>query len=293
MENKLTELFIKVDDFCKTFMPDWQRFLLESGQKKRLRKNRLSTSEIITIAIHFHQSNYRNFKSYYQKYVQKYLIGFFPNTLSYTRFLGVLKSIFIPLTIFVKTMKSNKTGIYFVDSTLLKVCDIRREKSHKVFANLAKKSKSTTGWFFGFKLHLIINDHGEIMNFQITQGNVDDRKPVSDLIQNLTGKLIGDKGYLSKTLFEKLFNQGVQLITKIKKNMKNKCMSLFDKLLLRKRAVIESVNDQLKNISQIEHSRHRSVMGFMINLLSGISAYNFQPKKPSVYPKVKQLLNMV
>jgi hypothetical protein len=290
LENKLTELFCNVDDFCKKFIPEWQKFLLKSGKIQRQRKNKLSPSEIITIAIHFHQSNYRNFKSFYQKYVQKFLKKFFPNLLSHSRFLQVLQSTFVPLTAFVKTMKSRSTGIYFVDSTLLKVCNIRREKSHKVFAGLAEKSRSTTGWFFGFKLHLIINDHGEIMNFQLTKGNVDDRKPVPDLVENLTGKLIGDKGYLSKPLFNQLFNQGLQLITKIKKNMKNKVMPLIDKLLLRKRAVIESVNDQLKNISQIEHSRHRSVMGFMINLLSGISAYNLQPKKPSIYPQVKQLL---
>lgn len=290
MENKLTKLFCNVDDFCKKFMPEWQKFLLKSGKIKRQRKNKLSSSEIITIAIHFHQSNYRNFKNYYQKYIQKFTTKYFPNLLSYTRFLDVLKTVFIPLTMFVKTMKTRKTGIYFVDSTLLKVCDIRREKSHKVFNGLAKKAKSTTGWFFGFKLHLIINDHGEIMNFQVTKGNVDDRKPVLDLAEGLTGKLIGDKGYLSKSLLNQLFDQGLQLITKIKKNMKSKIMPLVDKLLLRKRAVIESVNDQLKNISQIEHSRHRSVMGFMINLLSGISAYNLQSKKPSIYPKVKQLL---
>lgn len=290
MEIKLTELFINVDDFCKEFMPEWQKFLLKLGKIKRQRKNKLSTSEIITIAIHFHQSNFRNFKNYYQIYVQKFLTKYFPNLLSYSRFLQILKGAFIPLTMFVKTMKSKETGIYFVDSTLLKVCDIRREKSHKTFKGLAKKSRSTTGWFFGFKLHLIINDYGEIMNFQITKGNVDDRKPVYDLVQNLKGKLIGDKGYISKPLFKKLFSQGLHLITKIKKNMKNKVMPFVDKLLLRKRAVIESVNDQLKNISQIEHSRHRSIMGFMINVLSGISAYNLQSKKPSIYPKVKQFL---
>lgn len=293
MENKLTELFIKVDDFCKNFMPGWQKFLLKTGKIKRQRKHKLSASEIITIAIHFHQSNYRNFKHYYQKHVQCFLKKEFLNLVTYSRFLRLLKGIFIPLTIFVKTMEGRKTGIYFVDSTLLKVCNIRREKSHKVFTGLAKKAKSTTGWFYGFKLHLVVNDHGEIMNFQLTKGNIDDRKPVPDLVESLTGKLIGDKGYLSKSLFDQLFNQGLQLITKIKKNMQNKIMPLVDKLLLRKRAVIESVNDQLKNISQIEHSRHRSVMGFMTNLLSGISAYNLQPKKPSIYPRVKQLLTIM
>ena len=115
------------------------------------------------------------------------------------------------------------------------------------------------------------------MAFKLTQATTDDREPVSSLTKDLIGKLVGDRGYLSQKLFDALSEKGLQLITKIKKNMKNKLMPLFDKLLLRKRAVIESVNDQLKNISQIEHSRHRSVHNFMVNLLSGIAAYTLQP----------------
>mgnify|MGYP003419909577 FL=1 len=146
------------------------------------------------------------------------------------------------------------------------------------------------GWFFGFKLHLVINDKGEIMAFKLTQATIDDREPVPSLTENLVGKLVGDRGYISQKLFDALFEKGLQLITKIKKNMKNKLMPLFDKLLLRKRAVIESVNDQLKNISQIEHSRHRSINNFMVNLLSGIAAYTLQPKKPSLNLCSKQLI---
>ena len=134
-------------------------------------------------------------------------------------------------------------------------------------------------WFFGFKLHLVINDKGEIMAFKLTQATTDDREPVQSLTKDLIGKLVGERGYISQKLFDTLFEKGFQLITKIKKNMKNKLMPLFDKLLLRKRAVIESVNDQLKNISQIEHSRHRSINNFMVNLLSGIAAYTLQPQK--------------
>jgi hypothetical protein len=175
-----------------------------------------------------------------------------------------------------------KTEIYFVDSTLIKVCHIKREKQNRVFKGLAKKAKSTTGWFYGFNLHLVINDKGELMAFKLTAGNVDDRIPVPNLVKNLIGKLVGDKGYISQELFDNLLQQGLRLITKIKKNMKNKLMSLFDKLLLRKRAVIESVNDQLKNISQIEHTRHRSIWNFLANILASLVAYTLQPKKPSI-----------
>ncbi len=175
-----------------------------------------------------------------------------------------------------------KTGIYFVDSTLLKACHIKREKQNKVFAGIAKKSKSTMGWFFGFKLHIVINDKGELMAFKITKGNVDDREPVPALAKGLVGKLIGDKGYVSSNLFLELWNDGLQLITKIKKNMKNKLMPLIDKILLRKRAIVESVNDQLKNISQIEHTRHRSVWNFVCNVVAELCAYSLQQKKPSI-----------
>lgn len=140
------------------------------------------------------------------------------------------------------------------------------------------------GWFFGFKLHLIINDKGEILNFMFTPGNVDDREPLysESFIENVKGKLCGDKGYIGKQLFEFLFMNGIQLVTKVKNNMKNSLMSVSDKIMLRKRALVESVNDELKNIAQIEHSRHRSFANFITNALSAIAAYCFFPKKPSI-----------
>ena len=112
---------------------------------------------------------------------------------------------------------------------------------------------------------------------------MDDREPVPEMTRGLWGKLFGDKGYISQKRFDLLFDQNLQLITKIKKNMKNKFMPLMDKLLLRKRAIIETVNDQLKNISQIEHTRHRSMAGFMLNLLGGLIAYTYRDKKPSLH----------
>jgi len=282
MEDNVTVLYCVVDDFCKAFYPVWESHLLSEGLKKRRRKTRLSPSELMSIVIYFHVAGFRNFKTYYVTYVQKYLGAAFPNLISYSHFVNHVKSILVPLCIFAQSLKGEKTGIYFVDSLLLKVCHIKREKQHRVFKGLAKKSKSTVGWFFGFKLHLLINDKGELMAFKVTAGNVDDRKPALFLAQYLTGKLIGDKGYISASLFEELLQQGLQLITRIKRNMKNKLISLYDKFLLRKRGLIECVNDQLKNKSQIEHSRHRSICGFMLNLLAALTAYSLQPKKPSI-----------
>ncbi len=189
------------------------------------------------------------------------------------------------LVIFTKTCcLGDCTGISYVDSTPLRVCKNKRIYNHKVFKGIATTGKSTMGWFFGFKLHLVINEIGQILDFQITQANVDDRKPLEkgSILSKIWGKLYGDKGYVSKKLSSLLFENGIQLVTGIRKNMKNQLMPLRDKILLRKRSVIETINDQLKNICNIEHSRHRSFHNLINNLLAGIAAYSFLPKKPSI-----------
>jgi len=292
MEDNLTVLYCLVDDFCKEVIPTWKKTLLESSMKKRDRNGQLSESEIMTIYIHFHQSHYRDFKNYYINYVSKHLTNLFPQLVCYHRFIALIKSVLVPLCFFLQCFSGEKTGIYFIDSTPIKVCHIKREKQHRVFKGLAQKAKSTIGWFFGFKLHLVINDKGELMAFSITTANVDDRKPAVNLVKTLIGKLIGDKGYISKKLSATLLGQGLNLITKVKKNMKNCFMPLVDKLLLRKRAIIECVNDQLKNISQIEHTRHRSVWNFLANILAALIAYSLQPKKPSIKCDVQQLISV-
>lgn len=281
MDN-LLPLFCIVDDFCKNFEPEWNKYLLQNNIKKRIKPSSLTTSEIMTIVILFHQSCYRNFKTFYLKHVAKYLLKEFPQLVSYNRFVELTKNVIIPLCFFAQLLTGKKTGIYFIDSMIIKACHIKREKQNKVFKGIAQKAKSSVGWFFGFKLHLVINDCGEIMAFKLTAGNVDDRKVAPDLMSGLFGKLFADKGYISQNLFSKLFDLGVQLITKLKKNMKNKLMPVIDKILLRKRGVIESVNDQLKNISQIEHTRHRSVWNFIANILGALIAYMLKPNKPSL-----------
>ncbi len=131
---------------------------------------------------------------------------------------------------------------------------------------------------------MICNEKGELLNFMIPPGDVDDRKPLEykAFVEFIYGKLVGDKGYIGKNLFQRLFIDGIQLITKLKNNMKGAMMSVSDKLLLRKRAIIETVNDELKNIAQIEHSRHRCFDNFMVNMLGALAAYCFFPKKPTI-----------
>src|SRR6476646_9148799 len=279
----LLELFVSVDDFCQRFMPFWKRKLMQDGSKKRNRSGQLRISEIMTIIIYFHQSHYRNFKAYYKEHVCQRLRSEFPKLVSYERFVSLMPSVLGPLSAYLKSLYGRCHGISFIDSTTLLVCDNHRIHTHKVFAEFAQRGKGSMGWFYGFKLHLVINECGELLACQITPGNVDDRKPVPALSKRLFGKLIADRGYISQALYVQLRKTfGIQLITKLRKNMKRRLLPLIDKLLLRKRAIIESVVDQLKNISQIEHTRHRSSTNCFINLIAGLIAYCHQPKKPSL-----------
>lgn len=276
----ILELYCEVDDFWKKYGEEWEHMLMKDGHKRRRRAHDMSASEIMTIYIHFHQSCFRNFKHYYLRYVRNQLSREFPRQLSYPRIVALMDEYLVPMTAYLQSRKGTCTGISFIDSTSLAVCKNQRIHGHRTFADLAKRGKTSTGWFFGFKLHLVVNDQGEILAFCLTPGNVNDRHPVPKLAKRLLGKLIGDKGYLSQSLFEELFAKGVQLLTRLRKNMENRLMPILDKLLIRKRAVIESIFDQLKNISQIEHSRHRKPSHFLVNLVGSLLAYSFQPTKP-------------
>ena len=278
----LLELFCDVDDFCRGFEPEWQQALVADGNRQRKRTGQLSLSEIMTIVIHFHQAHYRTFKHYYQQRVLVDLRTEFPQAVSYQRFVELMPRILVPLLRYLQHCAGACTGISFVDATSVAVCNNRRISRHKVFAGVAARGKTSMGWFYGFKLHLIVNDRGELLACQLTPGNVDDRQPVPKMARALFGKLFGDKGYLSQALFDQLFENGLELITAVRKNMKNRLLLFTDKLLLRKRSIIETINDQLKNISQIEHTRHRSGLNFLVNLLAGLTAYCHQPKKPSL-----------
>lgn len=278
----LLELFCAVDEFWMSFSSTWQQTQVENG-RQRQRAGQMYPSEIITILIHFHQSHYRTFKAYYTEYVQIYLKSEFPRQVSYQRFVGLIPQMLMPMLAYLSSQYGACTGISFIDSTKLSVCHPKRISQHRVFAGEAARGKTSVGWFFGFKLHLAVNDQGELLACCLTPGNVDDRRPVPFLVKRLRGKLIGDRGYISAPLTQLLFEQGLHLITRLRKNMSNRLMHLSDKLLVRKRAIIETIIDQLKNISQIEHSRHRSPTNFVVHLLAGLIAYSHQPKKPSLH----------
>ncbi|CAH2560039.1 IS982 family transposase [Cardinium endosymbiont of Oedothorax gibbosus] len=278
---KLVEIYYAVNEFLIKFMPYMEKQLLTNSKRKPTRTCSLTLSEIMTIIIAFHVIGFRNFKAYYL-HLQQFHSNEFKTLVSYNRFIELVQRTLILFYFFTKSLSKTQTGCYFMDAAAVKVCNIKRAHSNRVFKSIATKGKTSTGWFFGLKLHLIVNDLGEIMNFQLTTGKTNDRLPVEDLCKHFMGKMFADKGYISKDLFEKLMGKGVELITQIRKNMKNAFMPLWDKLMLRKRSIIETIIDQLKNISQIEHSRHRSIPNFPVNLIAGITAYALKDKKPSI-----------
>jgi len=280
----LLELYCHVDDFCQTIKPQLEAQRLGDGKPHRQRATDLSVSEIMTILIHFHQSQYRMFKAYYTEHVQAHLRSEFPTLVGYARFVQLMPRVLPWLCSYLFCLFGRCTGISFIDSTFIAVCDTHRIQQHKVFAG-----RGSMGWSFGFKLHLVVNDCGDLLGCYLTPAHRHDVKALPKLAKRLFGKLFGDKGYLSQTLFEQLLQQGVHLITKLKSNMKNRLMSFSDKLLLRKRTIIESITDQLKNISQIEHTRHRSPLNFCVNLICGLIAYCHQPKKPSIRLDLRHL----
>ena len=278
--DSITELFCLLDDFCQAFEPEWEKHLLANGGKKRRRRACLCQSELMTLAVLFHQLRFRQFKSFYLLYAQRYLRADFPGLPSYQRCVELIPRCIVPLSALFDAVKGQCTGITIVDSSSLVVCDNLRIARHRVFAGIAARGKSSTGWFFGFKLHIAINHRGELLSMKVTPGNVDDRKPVPYLCRHLFGRVYSDKGYLSQELVARLRQQQVEFITKVRKNMKPVPRTAFDQALLRRRSLIETVFDELKNLCQVEHTRHRSYGGFLVNLMAGIIAYCLAPNKP-------------
>ena len=284
-EYKITELYCAIDEFCKCFEAENAGKILagEDGVKRRRRKAFMADSEIMTILLYFHFGSFRNFKHYYMLFIKGTLKSYFPTAVSYNRFVELESRVFFPLMFFLNLRAFGRcTGITFVDSTMIPVCHNLRRYANKVFKDIATDGKGTMGWCHGFKLHLACNDRGEIISFVLTGANVSDKDPkvFEVLAKRLYGKLFADKGYISQKLFEFLFEDGIQLVTGIRVNMKNRLMPFYDKMMLRKRCIIETINDLLKNTAQIVHSRHRSVNNFIMNLISALGAYCFFDNKP-------------
>jgi len=282
MKKDITDLFVLLDDFCAEYDLFRQRQILPKTRKPT-RLPGLQISEIITIVLLFHYSPAKNFKYFYTDYLQQYQSEF-PKLPSYSRFVALqqrcLGHFHALLTILCAVAK--QTGINYVDSTYIPVCHSKRIYKHKVFKGLAALGKSSMGWFFGLKLHLIINEKGELLSAHLTPGNTDDRKPLRQMSDKLTGLLFGDKGYISQSLFNDLYARGLKLVTGIKAKMQNKLLPLQEKILLRKRSIIETVNGVLKTDFQIVHTRHRSFINGFIHIFSTLIAYALKSNKPAI-----------
>lgn len=284
-ESKITEIFCVIDEFNKNFDKEISNHVLisSSGKRRRNRKSIMSESEIMTILVLFHFSHCRDLKHFYLQEICLHLHQDFPHVVSYNRFVELESRVFFKFIFFLKLYAlGHCSGITYVDSTMIPVCHNIRRYANKVFKGVATDGKGTMGWCHGFKLHLVCNDCGEIIAFCLTGANVDDRDPKvwAVLAKELYGKLFADRGYISPRLFDSLFDNGIHIVTGVRANMKNKLMSMWDKMLLRKRYIIETINDLLKNSAQIVHSRHRSINNFIMNLISALGAYCFFENKP-------------
>lgn len=295
-ENKLIELFIAVDDLYKSYV-NYQRgrgVLPRSNGKVR---TQLNGSEVCTILVAYHYSGYKCFEYYYRELILGRYADYFPEAPLYESFLSYIPKAadLIYLWLLYSATIAQRTGLYFIDSKKLQVCHLRREKSNKVFTGVARKGKTSTGWFFGLKIHLIINNLGQIVAFDLTPGNVADNNQqlLMKLLQNLDGTCVGDKGYITK-LFDFFYENGLHLITKPKKNMKQTPVDLKFNALVNKRAVVESVFDILSSVCDIEHSRHRKPVNACVHILSALIAYQYFDQKPRVFfPSAKNHTRLV
>ena len=284
----ITALYCCLDDFCKVFA-DWEAHRLLPSEQTRQRSGKLSRAEMLFIVVLFHLAPYKNFKTFYLYGIGYQHRGCFRDLPHYDRFISLMPRLFVPLMVLLHSLSGEQSGVYFADSTKLAVCHNRRIDRHKVFDGLAARAKTSVGWFYGLKLHVVINHKGQIMALRITPGNTADSTVLNEMTQHLTGKLYADKGYIGRELFTKLWQRGLHLITGIRRNMRNYLMPLGDKLMLRKRFVIETVFDILKCEMGLEHSRHRSPVNAMVHVLSCLVAYAFRPGKPSISLRARQI----
>jgi hypothetical protein len=288
-EVKLIQLFCEIDDFTYVYEQKLAGHLLPVTPNSKYSTNKpcISLSEMMTLEILYHLSGYKCFEYFYcQEVLQGSLKSYFPHAPSYNRFVELKPRMLVPLICYLHCLRLGTfLELYYADSTALKVCHNRRIHCHKVFRTSAKRGQGSTGWFYGFKLFLVVNGLGEIVQAFVTPGNAADNAlaTLKRLFKGLSGLAFADKGFASQKAFTPLFEQGLKLITYIRSNMKNKLVLLHEKMLLKKRGMIESVIDILKSVCNIEHTRHRSPLNMMVNTYAALCAYSTLERKPSIF----------
>ena len=285
---KVVEIFCEIDDFCRVYEEKLAQHLLPSAASKHSSNQpSLSLSEIMTIEILYHRSSYKCFQYYYEAEVlEGSLQSYFPTAPSYNRFVELKPRMLAALICYLHCLRLGVLlGIYYGDSTPLAVCHNRRIRQHKVFAGLAQRGKTSVDWFYGFKLFIVVNGLGELVQVFLSAGNVSDAAAatIQRLFKGLTGVAFADKGFINQSAFEQLLQGGLKLITALRTNMKNKLMEMQEKLLLKKRGIVEAVVDILKSICDVEHSRHRSPVNMLVNTYAALCAYTTLERKPSIF----------
>lgn len=286
--HQLVSIFCQIDDFCKELDTYQQQKLITGPTRPRGPACQLSLSEIMTILVVFQSARFRDFKNFYRA-LNRYWRSYFPQLPTYERFICLMKRALLPLMLFTQINNGKRTGIYYIDSSCLPVCHLKRSKRHKVFKGVAEYGRTSVGWFFGLKLHLVINDQGELIAFKMTKGHRSDCKEADSLLDALEGLAFGDKGYISKKLFDELLQKGLKLITRQRKNMKTTPKTDYEKQLLDQRGIVETVIGHLKYHYHLWHTRHRSIFNAMTHLLAALAAYTIEPLKLSAIQLLMQL----
>lgn len=292
-DTKLIQIFCDCDDFYKKY-EQWQQFRQQINPRTPTRVPDLSLSEMMCILIMYHHSGMKCFQYYYNEMVLKSMRTYFPQAPCYGRFLQLIPRCTLVLYMFVNVARVGQLiGCYFADSKKMPVCDNLRINRNKVFKGVAGRSKSSTGWFYGLKLFLAINAYGEVIRCIITPANIADNNlsMMKRLFNKLQHFVFADKGFLSQTAFEYFYEQGLKIVTTIRSNMKNKLVPVFERLVLMKRGVIESVNDLLMTLCDIDHTRHRSPVNCVTHAYAGVAAYTYLEKLPSIFAKKLGLPN--
>jgi hypothetical protein len=294
-EHQLVSIFCEIDDFCKELDKNMSQLQLTGPSKgQRGPACCLSISEIMVVQVLFQMVGYRNFKTFYTGFLQTYWKQYFPKLPSYQLFVELTHRALYPLTLFSQFKSGKKTGIYYIDGSCLPTCHLKRSKRNKVFKEIAEYGRTSVGWFFGLKIHLVINNLGELIAFKITRGNVHDGAAAKSLLSSLDGLAFGDKGYIGKKLFDELLKNGLKLITRKRKNMKEKLLVTdYEKQLLNQRNLIETVFDCLKHKYHIWHTRHRSIVNAMVNLVAALAAYTIDPLKLSAFKLLEQKVQVI
>lgn len=285
-EDLMAQIFVDTDDLYKAFIAWSRTHTMGRLLMPKRRTTNLCPAEVATICIAYHLSGYKCFEYYYRDCLLVRYLSCFPQAPSYKRFVALIIRV-LPLLVLLllyKCAQSVRTGYYFIDSKKLEVCHIRRELSHQVFNGLARKGKGSMGWFYGLKLHLVINHLGQVVRCIITPGNVADNNQalLRHMLHGLSGRCAGDKGYQS-ALFEEFCTSGLLLLVRPKKNMRQLPALPADMRLLRQRPLIESFNDILATVCDVEHSRHRNPYHELANIIAAVIAYQYIPLKPHIF----------